>query len=526
MTLSSRARRLRVLLITEGTYPYHFGGVSTWCDSLVRGLPDVDFALMSLISGPGLVPLYTPPPNVVERRIVPMWGVLAARETQPRFGFADLSRRARTSDSAVVRDLVPALTEFLSDVWLGSGDPWPLASSLHRLYRFGLEYDLDAALRSLPVWKCFARTAAEYFPRVAREHGYPTATFQLSDLSGGAQWVRHLLFPIARRLPHADIAHAAMAGACSLVALCAKLEHGAAFLLTEHGVYLREAYLAGAAASDSLFTKLLQLRFARRITEVTYVLADQISPCCDYNKRWELRLGADPERLKTIYYGVDSTAFKPSDEAPRARPTNVVWVGRINPLKDLKTLISAAAVVKASRPDVRFLLYGSAAAEDTEYHQDVLNLRTQLGVEDVVEFRGYIARPVEAYNQGDLVVLSSVSEAFPFSVLEAMLCARPIVATAVGGVPEEIAGCGIAVEPRNPQAIADAILELLNDPARCTALGRAARVKAVEQFSLEACCATHRETYAGLATLAAEKQPDVRTVQCKDLPEQSIAWSW
>ncbi|HEX8967044.1 MAG TPA: glycosyltransferase, partial [Chloroflexota bacterium] len=187
----------------------------------------------------------------------------------------------------------------------------------------------------------------------------------------------------------------------------------------------------------------------------------------------------------------------------------VVWVGRINPLKDLRTLIGAAALVKAKRPDVRFLLFGSAAAEDQAYYQDILALRAQLGVEDVVEFRGYIAQPVAAYNQGDIVALSSLSEAFPFSVLEAMLCARPVVATAVGGVPEEIQGCGIAVEPRNPRAMADAILELLDDPVRCAALGEAARLKAVEQFSLETCCGAHVASYTQLSAAAATKRKSV-----------------
>jgi glycosyltransferase involved in cell wall biosynthesis len=250
------------------------------------------------------------------------------------------------------------------------------------------------------------------------------------------------------------VAHAAMAGSCTLVAICAKLEHGAAFMLTEHGIYLREAYLAAAASSDSLFLKLLRLRFARRITELSYATADQISPCCDYNKRWELRLGAEPERVRTLYYGVDSTEFTPTEKSPSEKPSVVVWVGRINPLKDLRTLVESAKLVNVERPDVRFLLFGSAASEDEGYHQEILALRAQLGLEDTIIFRGYVAQPAAAYNEGDIVILSSLSEAFPFSILEAMLCAKPVVATAVGGIPEQIEGCGIAVEPRSPVAMA------------------------------------------------------------------------
>jgi glycosyltransferase involved in cell wall biosynthesis len=265
---------------------------------------------------------------------------------------------------------------------------------------------------------------------------------------------------------------------------------------------VREAYLAESATSDSLFLKILRLRFALRITEVTYALADLISPCCEYNKRWELRLGAHPDRLKTIYYGVDPTTFSPressGDRSINTRPT-VVWMGRINPLKDLRTLLQAAYVVQHECPDIQFLLYGSAAAEDEGYYQDILTLRSELGLEDVVSFAGYIGEPAAAYNLADLVVLSSVSEAFPFSILEAMLCAKPVVATAVGGVPEEIAGCGIAVEPRNPVAFAQAILQLINDPERRAVLGHAAREKAVHEYSLDQFVRAYETTYEGLS---------------------------
>jgi glycosyltransferase involved in cell wall biosynthesis len=495
--------RLRVLLLTEGTYPYHFGGVSTWCEVLLRELPQVDFTLMSMTSDPRLEPLYKMPPNVVELCPIPLWGLLDAAEAHPRLRLAGLDRRRRrTTEEVVRRAFVPILQSFLEELLVADDEPERLAASIHQIHRFALEHDLDAALRSRPAWNCFVAVATEYFPHQAAHHGYPLAKLRLADLTSGMQWLHHLLFPIAGPLPKVDVAHAAMSGVCTLVAVCEKLEHGAGFLLTEHGIYVREAYLAESATSDSLFLKILRLRFALRITEVTYALADLISPCCEYNKRWELRLGAHPDRLKTIYYGVDPTTFSPressGDRSINTRPT-VVWMGRINPLKDLRTLLQAAYVVQHECPDIQFLLYGSAAAEDEGYYQDILTLRSELGLEDVVSFAGYIGEPAAAYNQADLVVLSSVSEAFPFSILEAMLCAKPVVATAVGGVPEEIAGCGIAVEPRNPVAFAQAILQLINDPERRAVLGHAAREKAVHEYSLDQFVRAYETTYEGLS---------------------------
>jgi glycosyltransferase involved in cell wall biosynthesis len=80
-----------------------------------------------------------------------------------------------------------------------------------------------------------------------------------------------------------------------------------------------------------------------------------------------------------------------------------------------------------------------------------------------------------------------------------MLCGKPVVATAVGGVPEEIAGCGVTVEPRNPLALGHAILQLIQDPERRAVLGRAAREKAVREYSLNQFGRTYFASYERLA---------------------------
>jgi polysaccharide biosynthesis protein PelF len=492
-----------VLLLTEGTYPFYFGGVSTWCHMLLRQLPGVDFTLMSIISDPRLTPLYELSTNVIAFHPVTLWGVLDASEAQSGLDVAELGRRRRRTTARVVEHgFVPVLHSLLRELLVADDEPERLGASIHSIHRFALEYDLDTALRSRFAWDVFAAAVSGYFPHIAAHHGYQGARLRLSDLTSGMQWLHHLLFPIAQPLPPVDVAHAAMSGICALVALCAKLEHGAGFLLTEHGIYIRECYLAEAGSSSSLFLKILRLRFALRVTQLSYAVADLISPCCDYNKRWETRLGASDDRLETIYYGVDANIFSPAKRSAGWQsdaPPTVVWVGRINPLKDLRTLLEAAAVVHLERPDIRFLLYGSAAAEDETYHQEILALHAELALEAVVTFCGYVSEPAAAYHQADLVVLSSVSEAFPFSILEAMLCGKPVVATAVGGVPEEIAGCGVTVEPRNSAAMGHAILELMQDAERRAVLGRAAREKAVREYSLHQFGRTYFASYTKLA---------------------------
>src|SRR5207237_105886 len=118
-------------------------------------------------------------------------------------------------------------------------------------------------------------------------------------------------------------------------------------------------------------------------------------------------------------------------------------------------------IVQRTRKDIRFMLYGSSLPGADDYHQDLLARHRKLGLEESVTFAGYVANPAAAFNEADVVVLSSISEAVPFSNLEAMLCAKPVIATAVGGVPEQLDGCGVVVEPRNPRQMAAAILGLM-----------------------------------------------------------------
>jgi hypothetical protein len=91
----------------------------------------------------------------------------------------------------------------------------------------------------------------------------------------------------------------------------------------------------------------------------------------------------------------------------------------------------------------------------------------------------------EAYEAGTVIVLSSVVEGFPLSLVEAMFCGRATVSTDVGAVVEVIGGTGLVVPPRNPRALAEACVTLLRDPERRERLGAAARARALELFTVE-----------------------------------------
>ncbi len=157
-------------------------------------------------------------------------------------------------------------------------------------------------------------------------------------------------------------------------------------------------------------------------------------------------------------------------------------VGRMTPQKDHRTFLAALAGVKATVRDVQGLVVGAGplrVALEAE--------AARLGLADACRFAGVREDIPDCLAAADVVVLSSVSEGFPFTALEALAMARPLVATAVNGVTEIVEPdvTGILVLPRRPDLLAQGALGLLSDPERAAALGAAGR-KAVEaRFPVE-----------------------------------------
>ncbi len=517
MTADRCRGRLRVTMVTEGTYPFSFGGVANWCDLLVRELDEVQFDVVAIVGDADLQESYRPPANVVRVERVPLWGIREALECQRDLSFAALRRRrSATTEALLETRFVPHLEVFLRQLYLG-GDVAELRSAFGAMCDHFRHADLDGTFRSRAVWNAFLHAAQANFAESARRAGYDASPYSLADLTDSLSLLYRWLMPLAApRLP-ADLVHAVSGGLSALVGVAAKLLDGTPFLLTEHGIYLRERYLGAIGSSESLFVKMFSLSFMRLVTGLSYAQADVVAPGSKYNQQWERALGAPQGRLQTIYNGVDPGSFSPEPK-PEGTPPTVVSLGRITPIKDILTLLRAAALVKRRRPDVVFRVYGKAPAGDEGYFEDCLALVRELRLENEVSFAGHAPSVQAAYRDADVVVLSSISEGFPYSIVEALLCGRPVVASAVGGVSEAIDGCGIAVEPRNPAELAEAIVALMNDPERRAALGLQARARAAREFNLAQCSDGYRALYARLAagsneSSATSSEPDARSPQ-------------
>ncbi|MEW6583842.1 MAG: GT4 family glycosyltransferase PelF, partial [Actinomycetota bacterium] len=378
-----------------------------------------------------------------------------------------------------------------------TGETFALA--LRDLHDLSLRCDVAARLRGEGAARRLHAAWRDTAPdsRTSQRHAWaPT----VADAVWASDLVEHLLRPLWATPPEARLTHSVSNGLAALVGMAAKWVHGTPFLLTEHGVYLRERYLAALeAGAHSRPVRSLLLRFYRLLTGATYAVADLVAPVCEYNLRWQLRCGADPASVRPVHNGVDPDRFSPGFDEPD-EPT-LAWVGRVDPLKDVETLIRAFGEVRRRMGGVRLRMFGPTPPGNEWYRERCERLIADLGLEGAATFEGRAASVRAAYHAGHVVVLSSVSEAFPYTVIEAMASGRPTVSTDVGGVREAVGDAGLVVPPRDPGAIAAACLDLLGDPGRRRHLGRAARERVLTQFTLQRFLHTYRDVYDGLDEL-------------------------
>ncbi|MCX5003329.1 GT4 family glycosyltransferase PelF [Streptomyces sp. NBC_00638] len=478
-----------VTMLTEGTYPHVHGGVSTWCDQLVKGMPEVDFHIVSL-TGSGREPVtWELPPNIYRHTSVPTWGPRPGRARPP------LGRALRQFTETYERFLFAFLDP---DTPEDFGDALYELAELARAGRLSAALRSEAALRSLMwIWTMPHLPTAAARPTV---HDALTAT----DL------LEHALRPLGVRIPEDSVAHAVSSGLATLPALVAHHLDGVPFLLTEHGIYMRERYLGYRALRQRWPVKAFMLGFYRELNSLGYRAADLITPCNQYNRRWEERGGADGDRIRTVYNGVDPHAFPHAGPEP-AVPT-LTWCGRVDPIKDLETLLRAYAMVRAELPDTRLRLFGPVAPGGEAYKTRLEKLAAELGVTDGLTFEGRITEVWRAYAAGHIVMLSSISEGFPFSIIEAMSCGRTTVSTDVGGVREAVGDTGIVVPPREPEKMAAAALTLLRDDERRLDLGELSRQRVIDRFTLRRSVDAFRTVYQELAGRPEVYEPAVETV--------------
>jgi glycosyltransferase involved in cell wall biosynthesis len=467
-----------VCLLLEGTYPYILGGVSSWVHDLIRAQKHLKFALVSIT--PHAKPIKTNfeiPENVVYWSRIPL-DAIAPGVARIR-GAQDLPQRLAPALAAlfdkgglaelagVLRILAPVKSQAGAQVLLNAPEAW---NTLIDMYRRG--FDHASFIDYFWTWRALLTSF------------YATV---LADL------------------PPAKCYHAISTGYAGILAARAAIETGRPALLTEHGIYTNERRIEITLAdwlhdpgSVSLGAevrlkglKALWIGAFGAYARAAYEACDAITTLYAGNQDMQRRDGAPEDRLQIVPNGVDAARFGALPRAPRKQGYTVALIGRVVPIKDIKTFIRAIALLRDWMPDVRALIVGPNE-EDPEYAAECRALHAHLGLGDNLVFTGR-KKLDDILPEIDVNVLTSVSEAQPLVVLEAGAAGIPSVATDVGccrdlilGQPGEnpAFGVGGAIVPvASPMAAATAIRDLLADPTRLAQAGAAMRARVNARYN-------------------------------------------
>lgn len=476
---------MRVCLIAEGSYPYVVGGVSKWCQDLIQSLPSVDFTIVSLWPEPGTAgePRYVRPRNVREQRNLYLH---AGRSRRPRPP-AGFEARAEAFEEALLR-----------------GTAAPLE---------GLAGGAGALLDGAGAWDRACALYARHAPP-----GLPFTEYW---------WTREsILSPLVpvleAKAPDVDVVHSISTGYAGLLAASMARAADLPMLLTEHGLYTRERVqelwdadwipgeaFARAERRPNFFKEWWKNAFLS-MEKAAYAAADPVIALFDTNRQYQIAHGADPERARVIPNGVDVAAYDAVRR--RRRPSggfHVGLVGRVVPIKDIRTFIGAVKVLERRLPPglLKAWILGPED-EDPDYAAGCRDLVRLLGLEDTVTFTGRVDCRLH-YETLDAVVLTSLSEGQPLSVLEAMASGIPVVASDVGACRELLEGlesgdralgpAGLLTPPADAEGVAEALARLAADAALRASMGEAGRSRARAYYRTELVGERYLQAYRSAA---------------------------
>jgi len=236
------------------------------------------------------------------------------------------------------------------------------------------------------------------------------------------------------------------------------------------------------------FMNVITKRFYIFLERIASRCADKLITVSNLNKKKaiELRL-AKEDKFVNIYSGIDLRRFTPDSVASRMKAELSIpgdhfvvgMVGRLSPQKDTSTFIEAVNILRQDTPNITCLLVG-----DGELRSGLEELTDAFGLRDTIRFLGERSDVPEILDVLDVFVLSSLWEGLGRALTEAMAMAKPVVATAVEGVPELVHDhqTGILVQPKDPVSMARAIQRLLRDRALAEQLGRNAQKRVLQDF--------------------------------------------
>ena len=315
--------------------------------------------------------------------------------------------------------------------------------------------------------------------------------------------IRSMLFPLLNLLsssiPSADAYHAISTGYGGILATLASTRTRKPLLLTEHGIYTREREEEIIRADWILPSMRKQwIDFFYMLSDAIYSKADCITSLFSKARETQIALGCDAKKCRVISNGIDYESFS---NIPFEKDDwiNIGAAVRMAPIKDIKTMIYAFYEVSSQMPNVRLYIMGGV--DDKAYAEECYALARKLKLENLI-FTGRV--DVKEYlKKMDFMILTSISEGQPLSILESMAAGKPCVTTDVGCCKELLEGklddtlgsAGYCVPPTDLMSLAHAMLVMASSEEKRLKMGQIAKKRSEQFYQYHQMIEQYRQLY-------------------------------
>lgn len=448
-----------ICIVGEGSYPYYAGGVAQWVHELITEHQERTFHVITLLPpNPPLDMHYKFPKNVIGHSVIIV-------QQLPKGSFA--SKAPKETWDILANTLIGLVNspEF--------EDFGPIVDFFQK-HRDLLGKRI--LCESTNIWDLYLKVYEE-FSQSTPFKSYFATVYTLS---------RSFYSILLPKLPKAKLYHALCTGYAGFLLYRAKRELKVPCIVTEQGIYSNERRIEISMAAWIVVMGCLDLALEDKkkslkdfwlnaffsLAHACYISCDEVISTFDGNNAIQIEGGADPGKISNIVHGIDPSAYEEIRQKRTFKQKNVAFVGRIVPIKDVKTFIRACKIVKEKLPWVNLIAAGPFD-EDLDYYEECQKLTVELGMTEHLKFTGHINFKEFLYDM-DLLVLTSLSEAQPLVILEAGAAGIPAIATNVGACKQLLYGAsyedpplgqaGFVTPIGNPEATAEAIIAMMSDP--------------------------------------------------------------
>ena len=468
---------MRICFIAEGSYPYVIGGITSWLNIFIKCFPDYElktFAIGAKDKDRGKF-ICRIPDNMTQIEEV--------------FLDTPIKKKVSRFPGRFIRNKKEK--QVLMDHFSGKFSDWPAI------------FEFVDKMKPHKFINFF--NSADFYEIVQTIYKENFNNAPYNDFLWTIRTMYIYQFYLLRvDVPEADIYHCVSAGFPGIIASKAVYLNKKPFVLTEHGIYTRERE-EEIIKSDFIkaYTKELWVQYFRSMSMCAYTFSSKIITQFERNRELEIGFGADKNKTMIIPNGMRVEEINDSQTVRIFGEQVIVGaIARIVPIKDIITMLRSYEKAKMKIPELKLVIVGPTD-EDEQYHAYVKDYVIKRNIRDII-FTGKVdyEQYMQSFYSMDMILLTSISEGQPLSLLEAMAYAKPVIATDVGSCSELILGprdemgeAGIVAPVMDFNAIARAIIRLAQDSELRKKMGAAGRQRVREFYTIQHMGDAYRKVY-------------------------------